>query len=98
MQYRLIATHRISVGSLDRSLVHPREVFRPAIKDAAKSIILMHNHPSGDPMPSKDDLLVTRRLEDAGHTLGIDVLDHIIVARGGTVSIREFRGHETASA
>jgi DNA repair protein RadC len=91
-QCRLIATHRISVGSLDRSLVHPREVFRPAIKDAAKSILLMHNHPSGDPTPSEEDLLVTRRLEDAGHTLGIEVLDHIIVARGGAASIREFRG------
>ncbi len=90
-QYRLVGTHQISVGSLDRSLVHPREVFRPAVKDAAKSIILVHNHPSGDPTPSDDDLLVTRRLEDAGQTLGIHVLDHIIVARTGTTSIQEFR-------
>ncbi len=97
-QYRLIATHRISVGSLDRSLVHPREVFRPAIKDAAKSVLLMHNHPSGDPTPSEDDLVVTGRLEDAGHTLGINVLDHIVVARDGAASIREFRGSKSRSA
>jgi DNA repair protein RadC len=90
-QYQLVGTHRISVGSLDRSLVHPREVFRPAIKDAAKALILVHNHPSGDPTPSQDDLLVTSRLEDAGNLLGIQVLDHIIVARTGAVSIREFR-------
>jgi DNA repair protein RadC len=90
-QYQLLGTHRISVGCLDRSLVHPREVFRPAIKDAAKAIILMHNHPSGDPTPSEDDLVVTRRLEEAGNTLGIQVLDHIIVARQCASSIREFR-------
>jgi DNA repair protein RadC len=88
-QYQLVGTHQISVGSLDRSLIHPREVFRPAIKDAAKAIILMHNHPSGDPTPSDEDLLVTKRLEEAGDTLGIQVLDHIVVARNGAVSIRE---------
>jgi DNA repair protein RadC len=91
VQLQVINTHPISVGTLDRSLVHPREVFRPAIKDAAKSIILVHNHPSGDPTPSDEDLLVTRRLEEAGSTLGVHVLDHIVVARGGEVSIREFR-------
>ena len=90
VQLHVISTHRISVGTLDRSLVHPREVFRPAIKDAAKSILLVHNHPSGDPTPSEEDLVVTRRLEEAGVTLGVPVLDHIVVARGGAVSIREF--------
>jgi DNA repair protein RadC len=90
-QHQVLGTHRISVGSLDRSLVHPREVFRPAIKDAAKAIILVHNHPSGDPTPSEDDLLVTRRLEEAGHTLGIQILDHIVVGRAGAASIQEFR-------
>lgn len=88
-QLHVVGTHLISVGILDRSLVHAREVFRPAIKDAAKSIILVHNHPSGDPTPSEEDLLVTRRLEEAGATLGVHVLDHIVVARGGEVSIRE---------
>lgn len=73
-------------------MVHPRDVFRPAVKDAAKSILLMHNHPSGDPTPSEDDVVFTRRLAEAGNALGIQVLDHIVVAVGGVVSIREFRG------
>jgi DNA repair protein RadC len=90
-QHQVLGVHRISVGSLDQSLVHPREVFRPAIKDAAKAIILVHNHPSGDPTPSEEDLAVTKRLEEAGDTLGILVLDHIIVARAGVASIQEFR-------
>jgi DNA repair protein RadC len=67
-----------------------REVFRPAIKDAAKAILLVHNHPSGDPTPSADDLTLTTRLEEVGKTVGIQVLDHIIVARGGAASIREY--------
>jgi DNA repair protein RadC len=90
VQLQVIGTHLVSVGTLDRSLVHPREVFRPAIKDAAKAVILVHNHPSGDSTPSEEDLVVTRRLEEAGATLGVQVLDHIVVARGGEVSIREF--------
>lgn len=90
-KYAVINTHRVSVGSLDRSLVHPREVFRPAIKDAAKAILLVHNHPSGDPTPSDEDFTLTTRLEEAARTLGIQVLDHIIVARGGAVSICERR-------
>ncbi len=84
-----IGTHRVSLGSLDQTVVHPREVFRPAIKDAAKSVLLVHNHPSGDPTPSEKDRILTRRLEEAGKTLGIQVLDHIIVARNGAVSLRE---------
>jgi DNA repair protein RadC len=90
VQLGVVGTHLISVGTLDRSLVHPREVFRPAIKDAAKSILLVHNHPSGDPTPSEEDLAVTSRLEQAGSTLGVPVLDHIVVGRGGEVSIRDF--------
>jgi DNA repair protein RadC len=89
---QVIDTHRITVGTLDASLVHPREVFRPAIKDAASSIILVHNHPSGDPAPSPEDHAVTRRLEASGKTLGIDVLDHIVLGRGLAVSIREGDG------
>ncbi len=89
---QVLGTHRISVGTLDRSLVHPREVFRPAIKDAAKAVLLVHNHPSGDPTPSDDDLTLTSRLEEAGKTLGIQVLDHVVVARNGATSIREHRG------
>jgi DNA repair protein RadC len=84
----VLARHQISVGLLDQSMVHPREVFRPAIRDAAKSILLLHNHPSGDPTPSEQDRALTRRLEEAGKTLGIQVLDHIIVARRGAISLQ----------
>ena len=85
----VIDTHQISVGTLDASLVHPREVYRPAIKDAASSIILVHNHPSGDPTPSREDFAVTKRLEQAGENLGIDVLDHIVLGAFKSISIRE---------
>ena len=84
-----IASHRITVGTLDASLVHPREVFRPAIRDAASAILLVHNHPSGDPTPSREDLQVTEQLTEAGQLLGINVLDHIVVARQRCLSIRE---------
>ncbi|MEM7457252.1 MAG: DNA repair protein RadC [Planctomycetota bacterium] len=86
---QVIDTHQITVGTLDASLVHPREVFRAAIKDAASSIILVHNHPSGDPTPSPEDHAVTRRLEESGRIVGIDVLDHIVLGRGTAASIRE---------
>ena len=86
---QIIDTHQITVGTLDASLVHPREVFRAAIKDAASSIILLHNHPSGDPTPSPEDFAVTKRLESSGKTLGIDVLDHIVLGKSSAVSIRE---------
>lgn len=88
---QVIDAHQVSIGTLDASLVHPREVFRPAIKDSASSIILMHNHPSGDPTPSKEDLAVTTRLEQCGETLGIDVLDHIVLGAFRSISIREVR-------
>ena len=87
---RVIDTHGITVGTLDASLVHPREVFRPAIKDAAASVILVHNHPSGDPTPSREDIRVTNRLEEAGELLGIQVLDHIVLGADAAVSIREY--------
>ncbi len=86
---QVIDTHEITRGTLDASLVHPREVFRAAIKDAASSIILVHNHPSGDPTPSSEDMKVTERLTDAGKTLGIEVRDHIVLGKGTAVSIRE---------
>ncbi|QDV69322.1 hypothetical protein Poly24_30370 [Rosistilla carotiformis] len=89
---QVIDTHCITVGTLDASLVHPREVFRAAIKDAAQSIVLVHNHPSGDPSPSPEDFAVTRRLESAGETIGISVLDHIVLGRQGHVSIRQGAG------
>ncbi|QDT08407.1 RadC family protein [Planctomycetes bacterium K23_9] len=88
-KHKPIRTHRITVGTLDASLVHPREVFRPAIRDAASAVLLVHNHPSGDPTPSRQDLQVTDRLTEAGKLIGINVLDHIIVARQNCLSIRE---------
>ncbi|MEI8213584.1 MAG: DNA repair protein RadC [Planctomycetota bacterium] len=79
--------HRITVGTLDASLVHPREVFRAAIRDGASAILLVHNHPSGDPTPSREDISVTDRLSKVGELVGIRVLDHIVVARQGGRSI-----------
>lgn len=84
-----IANHQITVGTLDSSLVHPREVFRPAIREAASSILLVHNHPSGDPTPSSQDRAVTDRLKRAGDLIGIQVIDHIIVASRGCISLAD---------
>ena len=86
-----IASHRITVGTLRNSLVHPREVFRPAISDAAKCILVVHNHPSGDPTPSDQDISVTERLEAAAEIIGIPVIDHIIVAGDRALSISEWK-------
>ena len=77
---RIVAHEITSIGSQTASLVHPREVFKSAILKGACSIILAHNHPSGDPSPSKDDVDLTHRLVEAGRLIGIDVLDHIIIA------------------
>lgn len=88
-KHKPIHPHRITVGTLDASLVHPREVFRPAIRDSASAILLVHNHPSGDPTPSREDFQVTDQLTEAGKLLGITVLDHIIVAKERCLSIRE---------
>ncbi len=84
-----VARHQITVGTLDASLVHPREVFRPAIRDAASAILLVHNHPSGDPTPSSEDRAVTSRLKKVGELIGINVIDHVIVAAKGCVSLAE---------
>ncbi|HBE67715.1 MAG TPA: hypothetical protein DDW52_06155 [Planctomycetaceae bacterium] len=89
-KHRMIGSHQITVGTLDASLVHPREVFRRAIRDASSCILLAHNHPSGDHAPSREDIEVTDRLTKAGQVVGINVLDHIVVAREGCVSIREY--------
>ncbi len=75
----VINCRAISMGSLDTSIVHPREVFKEAISSSAASVIFVHNHPSGDPGPSKEDIELTKRLAKAGEIMGIDVLDHIIV-------------------
>jgi DNA repair protein RadC len=78
----VIETSTVSVGTLDASLVHPREVFKPAVRASAASVILAHNHPSGMVEPSREDREVTRRLGEAAGVLGIEVLDHIIVGDG----------------
>lgn len=80
---------RITRGTLDASLVHPREVFRAAIADAASSILLIHNHPSGDPTPSRQDREITERLKEVGSIIGIQVIDHIIAGDGLAVSLAE---------
>jgi len=81
----------ISIGSLNASIVHPREVFVPAIAVSAASLILAHNHPSGDPTPSEEDLAITRRIQEAGRLLGIELLDHLVVAREAYISFKERR-------
>jgi DNA repair protein RadC len=85
---RLIGGKLVSMGSLDTSIVHPREVFKEAISSCAASVIFAHNHPSGDPEPSKEDVELTKRLARAGEIVGIDVLDHIIVCDESFVSLK----------
>jgi DNA repair protein RadC len=86
----VIGLHRAHVGSLNASVVHPREVMKSAILNNAASIIVSHQHPSGDPTPSMEDIEVTRRIADAGKTLGIALLDHIIVThKGNHISLKE---------
>ncbi len=85
----IISKEEISVGSLNASIVHPREIFITPLRKSAASVILIHNHPSGDPSPSQEDLEVTRRLVDAGNILGIAVRDHIIIGDGCFFSFRE---------
>jgi len=79
----------ISIGSLNANLVHPREVFEPAVRNLAAQVILAHNHPSGDLEPSEDDLKITNRLVESGKILGIEVLDHIIVVKNAFLSFKE---------
>lgn len=88
-KHKLIALAEVSRGTLSSSLVHPREVFGPAVRLGAGAIIVAHNHPSGDPEPSLEDLAVTRRLIEAGRILGIPVLDHVVVGDGTFCSLRE---------
>ncbi len=85
---QLIGVAPISIGSLDSSIVHPREVFQEAISASAASVIFVHNHPSGDPQPSEDDIKLTQRLAEAGKIVGIEVLDHIIVGDQAYVSMK----------
>lgn len=84
-----ISVESISIGTINKSIVHPRDVFRQAINRNANSIILAHNHPSGDPSPSNEDLDVTNRLIEAGKLVGINVVDHVIVGSNRYISLRE---------
>jgi len=84
----VLVTRRI----LDAALIHPREVFRAAIVESAAGIILVHNHPSGDPTPSQEDRMVTKQLVEAGSAVGIPVLDHVIIGEGSFVSLAERGG------
>lgn len=86
---KVICIEEISVGSLNSSLAHPREVYIPAIKKSSANIILVHNHPSGDPSPSRDDIEITKRIYEAGKILGIELYDHIIIGDGVFVSLKE---------
>ena len=86
---RVLRITSVFVGTLDASTVHPREVFRDAVTLAAAGVIVAHNHPSGDPSPSPEDLAVTRRLHGAGKVVGIDLLDHVIIGDGRWISLKE---------
>jgi len=86
---RVLRVVEVSRGTLDSSIVHPREVFREAIREAAASVVAVHNHPSGDPEPSAEDRYLTRRLSAAAEVLGLQLLDHVIVCRGSYHSFQE---------
>lgn len=79
----------VSIGSLNASIVHPREVFKLALLESSASVIMVHNHPSGDPSPSREDIMVTEKLVEGGKLLGIDILDHIIIGDGRYVSLKD---------
>ena len=88
-RHRMLRYEKISQGTLTASLVHPREVFRPAVRESAAALVLVHNHPSGDPTPSAEDREVTQRLARAGRIMGIRILDHVVVAEQGYFSFCE---------
>jgi len=88
-RHQLLRTRILSVGTVDRSVVHPREVFREAVSARATGIVLFHNHPSGDPAPSPDDVALTKRMVEAGELMGIEVIDHLILTETRYLSFRE---------
>lgn len=90
-RYRLVATRLLSVGSIDASLAPPRELFREALLADASVVLAFHNHPSGDPSPSRDDIALTRRLKSAGELVGVTLLDHVILADTRFCSLRELK-------
>jgi DNA repair protein RadC len=86
---RILGEAKVSEGSLSSAVVHPREVFRPAVEESAAAVILVHNHPSGDPAPSAEDVAITRRLREAGDIVGVKVLDHVVIGGEGYASFVE---------
>ncbi len=86
---RVLAMPTVSIGSLTASVAHPREIFREAIRYSAANMILIHNHPSGDPTPSREDIQITKQMMKAGEIMGIPVLDHVIIAGDGFLSLKE---------
>ena len=88
-KHRVIRDELVSIGSLNLSIVHPREIFCPAIKESAQSILLLHNHPSGSTEPSREDIYLTRRIVEVGRLVGIEVVDHIIIGNGCYLSFLE---------
>jgi len=86
---QVLAYHELSRGTVNATLVHPRDVFKIALLANATAIVIGHNHPSGDPTPSPDDLVLTRRLKDAGTLMGIELVDHVIVTPGQYISLKE---------
>ncbi len=86
---KVLKDETIFIGSLNASLVHPREIFKLAILESAASIILVHNHPSGDPMPSLNDIKLTKKMVEIGELMGIDVVDHVIIGKNKYVSMKE---------
>ncbi len=87
-KHKVTSIHTVSIGSLDASIVHPREVLKPAILGNASGVLVGHNHPSGDPTPSPEDIAVTRRLAEACKIIGIDLLDHVVVGDGRFHSLK----------
>jgi len=88
-KHRKIKDVMVSQGSLTSSIVHPRDVFVPVVREAAAAVIFVHNHPSGDPTPSREDIEITRRLREVGELMGVRVLDHVVVGKGRYVSFVE---------
>lgn len=88
-KHHVMAIDTVSIGNLNSSIVHPRELFKNPIKRSTAALILVHNHPSGDPAPSREDIEVTKRLRDAGMLLGIEILDHIIIGDNNYTSLKE---------
>jgi DNA repair protein RadC len=88
---KLIRKKILFIGTLDSTIVHPREIFNYAVKESSSSIILVHNHPSGDPMPSQEDILITKQIRKAGDIIGIPVLDHVIIGNNKFISLKDLK-------